>query len=123
MMFCGKELIKSVISVCPCSWISWLVTTVVGLVAEIFAGTGIRDPVTTTSSSCAEGSAAGAVDCWAATGALIAANAMLIIAPIKNILPRFEMDLSSLVSHMIMLGLLKVPRRRSRRASAPIETS
>ncbi len=49
MMFCGRAFITSEISVCPCSWISWLLTMVVGLVAEMFAGTGIREPVTTTS--------------------------------------------------------------------------
>jgi len=57
MMFCGRELIRSVMSVCPSSWISWLVTMVVGLVAEMFAGTGIRDPVTTTSCRTGSGSA------------------------------------------------------------------
>jgi hypothetical protein len=55
-------------SVCPSSWISWLLTIVVGLVAEMFAGTGIRDPVTTTSCRTGSGSAVVAGACCATAG-------------------------------------------------------
>ena len=67
-MFCGRALIRSVMSVCPSSWISWLLTMVVGLVAEMFAGTGIREPVTTTSCRTGSGSAVAAGACCAVAG-------------------------------------------------------
>jgi len=41
---------------------------VVGLVAEMFAGTGIRDPVTTTSCRTGSGSAVAAGACCAVAG-------------------------------------------------------
>src|SRR5271166_697782 len=42
---------------------SWLVTTWIGLVAVIFAGTGIRDPVTMISGSAGFGSSCAQADC------------------------------------------------------------
>jgi hypothetical protein len=64
----------SVVSVCPDKAISWLVTTEIGLVAVMFAGTGIRDPVTTTSCSVASGTAVVAGACCAMTGISMAAT-------------------------------------------------
>src|ERR1700679_1931768 len=49
------------------------VTTVIGLVAVIFAGTGMRDPVTMTSCSGASGAAVVAGACCAVAGVDIAA--------------------------------------------------
>jgi hypothetical protein len=53
---------------------SWLVTTVSGLVALMFAGTGIREPVTTTSCSTDSGSAVAAGVCCAMAGIDMAAK-------------------------------------------------
>jgi hypothetical protein len=69
MMFCGKEFIRSVISVLPCRRMSWLETIVVGLVAVMLAGTGMREPVTTTSCKGAAAWSAGAAACCAGTAA------------------------------------------------------
>jgi hypothetical protein len=64
-----------VVSVCPDKAISWLVTTEIGLVALMFAGTGMRDPVTMTSCSVVSGTAAAAVAgaCCAVAGISMAA--------------------------------------------------
>jgi hypothetical protein len=63
----------SVMSVCPDKAISWLVTTEIGLVALMFAGTGMRDPVTMTSCSVASGAAVVAGACCAMAGISMAA--------------------------------------------------
>jgi hypothetical protein len=63
----------SVVSVCPDKAISWLVTTEIGLVALMFAGTGMRDPVTMTSCSVASGAADVAGACCAMAGISMAA--------------------------------------------------
>src|SRR5580658_1034547 len=56
--FCGRLFSKSIMLLAPWSWISWAVTTWIGLVLVRF-GCAMRDPVTTTSWS-AIGSGAGA---------------------------------------------------------------
>ncbi len=50
MVVCGSEFSTSTASVWPASCMSRSVTTRVTLAAARFAGTGIRDPVTITSS-------------------------------------------------------------------------
>ena len=53
--------------------ISLLVTTVIGLVAVMFTGTGMRDPVTMTSCSVASGAAVVGGACCAMAGISVAA--------------------------------------------------
>src|ERR1700677_1930888 len=104
-MFCGIALSTSVMSVCPCSWISCWVTTAVGLVADTLAGTGMREPVTMTSWS---------AGCWSAVVAvvLVAVCAIAVVAAPamhthanNNIVHRRASDLKPVGFGIIILSL------------------
>ena len=79
---------------------------VVGLVAEIFAGTGIREPVTTTSCSVASGATVAAGACCAMAGTDMA-SAHAHIA--KVIVIRFTSDRQPIsLRNLIVFSLVKL---------------
>ena len=88
-------------SVAPCSLISWAVTTAVGLVADMLAGTGMREPVTMTSWSTGAWSAVVAGACCAV--AVVAMPAMHTHADI--IAHRFASDLKLISFGFIIFSL------------------
>src|ERR1700722_16138761 len=81
------------------------VTTVIGLVAVIFAGTGMRDPVTVTSCSVPSGAAAAAGACCAAAGVDRAAAHVHIDKVITN---RFTSDPTPISFRILILVFLEV---------------
>jgi hypothetical protein len=80
---------------------------VVGLVALMFAGTGIREPVTTTSCRTGSGAALAVVVCWAVAGVDMAAAHAAIDRVIVILIA------SDLISISFRNLILSLPRSES----------